>query len=302
MNQGDLMALYRQETDGLVPVRRVRAGAELYEREIEQLAWTNLEEITGLELFPICRQGRIPGGVVDILALSPRGEVTVIEVKRAIDRSQLAQCLEYAGWARSTNLDELAGLYHGGTERFWADWQDFTGGTEPVRVHGRPSVVLIAQDFDARTRAALDFLTDSNVPVTVVGVTVYEASGGERFVDVEGVAEPSLPEQAVATTISKRDSLKVSLQDLLDAGLLHAGTKLVWPRPMRGVRYTAEVTPDARIRLEDGRVFKTPSGAAMAAAETTSYDGWHAWRISSDDGQRLHQLRIAFAQAQSTDN
>ena len=63
-----------------------------------------------------------------------------------------------------------------------------------------------------------------------------------------------------------------------------------------------EVTPDARIRLEDGREFKTPSGAAIAAAENTSYDGWHAWRIGTDDGQRLNQLRIAFAQSQSAGN
>ena len=43
-----------------------------------------------------------------------------------IERRQLAQCLEYAGWARGTNLDELAGLYHGGPEAFFADWQEFT--------------------------------------------------------------------------------------------------------------------------------------------------------------------------------
>ena len=40
--------------------------------------------------------------------------VVVIEVKREFDRSQLAQCLEYAGWARRTNLDELAQMYRNG--------------------------------------------------------------------------------------------------------------------------------------------------------------------------------------------
>jgi hypothetical protein len=39
------------------------------------------------------------------------GRVVVIEVKRDIDRGQLAQCLEYAGWARSASLDELGSLY-----------------------------------------------------------------------------------------------------------------------------------------------------------------------------------------------
>ncbi len=45
-----------------------------------------------------------------------------------------AQCLEHAGWARTTNLDELAGLYHAGSDKFWSDWQDFTESSVPVRV------------------------------------------------------------------------------------------------------------------------------------------------------------------------
>ena len=41
------------------------------------------------------------------MALDKTGRVVVFEVKRDVDRRQLAQCLEYAGWARTTNLDEL---------------------------------------------------------------------------------------------------------------------------------------------------------------------------------------------------
>jgi hypothetical protein len=46
--------------------------------------------------------------------LDPSGWVVVIEVKGAVDRDQLAQALEYAGWARGTSLDEFARLFHGG--------------------------------------------------------------------------------------------------------------------------------------------------------------------------------------------
>jgi hypothetical protein len=35
----------------LVPFRRLRGGDELYEREIEDLAWANPEEIPGETLF-----------------------------------------------------------------------------------------------------------------------------------------------------------------------------------------------------------------------------------------------------------
>jgi hypothetical protein len=82
---------------------------DLYEKEIEALAWNNLELFAGETLFPLCRQPSLPsGGKPDIFALDSLGRVWVIEVKRDVDRQQLSQALEYAGWARSTNLDELA--------------------------------------------------------------------------------------------------------------------------------------------------------------------------------------------------
>lgn len=294
------MALYQQADDGLVPVRRVKAGADLYEQEIEELAWRNLDEVTGEELFPVRRQARVSGGIVDIVALTRQGEVAVIEVKRSVDRSQLAQCLEYAGWARTTSLDELAGMYHAGTASFWEDWQDFTSTSEPVRVQRNPLVVLIAQDFDARTRSALEYLTEHSVPVKVVGVTVYQSSDGSRFVDVEGVAEPIAPEDGGSGGSQRRESLRISMQDLIDAGLLDVGATLIWSRPRAGAEYQASVTLDAKIKLADGREFRTPSGAAMAAAQVPSYDGWYAWRVGTTTGPRLNELRLALASQEAT--
>ena len=44
------------------------------------------------------------------MALADSGRVVVIEVKRDVDRVQLAQCLNDAGWARPANLDEVSEL------------------------------------------------------------------------------------------------------------------------------------------------------------------------------------------------
>lgn len=80
----------------------------------------NLELFAGEALFPLCRQASLPGGgKPDILALDSVGRVWVIEVKRDVDRYQLSQALEYARWARSTNLDELAALYPSGVTAFF---------------------------------------------------------------------------------------------------------------------------------------------------------------------------------------
>ena len=61
---------------------------------------------------------------------------------------------------------------------------------------------------------------------------------------------------------------RIELGDLIEAGLLQPGQRLVWHRPRVGETYAAEVTDGATIRLEDGREFSTPSGAAMNAAPT----------------------------------
>lgn len=67
------------------------------ESEIEDLLWSNLEEFTGEALFRVRRQPTLAGGGrPDIVTLDRQGAVVVIEVKRDVDRGQLAQCLEYA--------------------------------------------------------------------------------------------------------------------------------------------------------------------------------------------------------------
>jgi hypothetical protein len=90
--------VYELREGEVVPFRRVAAGPDLYESTVEELLWRNLEEFTGVPLFPLRRQPQLAtGGRPDIVALGPDGSVYVLEVKRDVDRSQLAQCLEDAG-------------------------------------------------------------------------------------------------------------------------------------------------------------------------------------------------------------
>ncbi len=146
------MPLFEVANDELVPFRRLKGGAELYEKEIEDLLWSNLEDFTGETLFPIARQAKLPyGGIADVVAMDRTGRLVVFEVKRDIDRKQLAQCLEYAGWARTASLDELAGLYSHGEAEFWPAWQEFTSSDTPVVVNPKPKLVLIARDFQTAT-------------------------------------------------------------------------------------------------------------------------------------------------------
>jgi Restriction Enzyme Adenine Methylase Associated len=283
-------------TGDLIPFRRLTGGAELYEKEIEGLFWTNPDEFLNEPLLLISRQPTLPiGGRPDVVALSRDARVVVIEVKREVDRGQLAQCLEYAGWGRATSLDELAGMYHRGPDLFFRDWQEFTGDLAPAVIDRRPRLVLIARSFHGRTQSALEFLVENGVPVQMVEVSIYEDAQRRRFINIESEHEPDFAvvtesqiETAPETTIEGR---RITISDLLEADLLVPGDTLVWDRPRLGAIYRARITDNAAIELEDGYSFATPSKAAKHAANIPAYDGWYAWRVDRLNGVVLNDLR-----------
>lgn len=77
---------------------------------------------------------------------------------------------------------------------------------------------------------------------------------------------------------------RVTVSDLLQAGLIQIGEKLRFKRVRIGRSYDATVTDTGRIRLEpDGEEFRTPSRAAMAASGMRAVDGWRAWLVVDQD-------------------
>ena len=293
-------------TDGrLRPFRLLQGGAELYESEIEHLLWSNLEDLLGEPLFPVARQLVLPeGGRPDIVALDKVGRVVVIEIKRGIDRKQISQCLEYAGWARQSNLDEIASHYDPGSERFFTDWQEFTESVTPVVINRNPRLILVAKDMHPRTVQAFDFLVENGVPITFVPVSIYEGQPGERYVDVGQDSDAqatisAIPAEAAAASSQTRtqkrswslDGRRFRVGDLLDSGLLEPEDELVWERPNLGQRHEARVSQEGSIVFPDGQEFASPSAAAVAVAGHP-IDGWNAWRVSRLGGRLLKDLRF----------
>jgi len=82
---------------------------------------------------------------------------------------------------------------------------------------------------------------------------------------------------------------RVLISDLVKSGLLEPGTELVFVRPRLGRAYHATVTEDAKLQLPDGRVFASPSRAAVVSTGG-SVDGWHAWQVAAS-GAYLNALR-----------
>lgn len=187
------MPISEMDQGSLLPFKRQAISSGVYEAAIEALLWENLDELTGDNLFRVTSQATLPsGGHPDVLALDPTGRVVVIEVKRDVDRNQVAQALEYAGWARTTSLDALAAMYHGGRQMFRDQWTEFTSTDPPTVVRDDRRLVLVARSFDQRTAEALEFLLQNRLPVQLLKVAFYVDDNGRRFLDVESETEPEV--------------------------------------------------------------------------------------------------------------
>lgn len=82
----------------------------------------------------------------------------------------------------------------------------------------------------------------------------------------------------------------VATKDLIKAGLLSAGEILVWNRRTQGNSYIATVKSDGSIETADGKIHRTPSGAAKHLNGNKPVDGWLAWKLKST-GQSLSAVR-----------
>ncbi|WP_280892731.1 N-6 DNA methylase [Streptomyces sp. LBL] len=83
---------------------------------------------------------------------------------------------------------------------------------------------------------------------------------------------------------------RVTMADLLGAGLLAEGTQLTFEHT--GASYSARLTAEGRLELAGGQQFPSPNRAAAAAAGDRAIDGWQAWALQ--DGTTLDRLRQQF--------
>lgn len=81
------------------------------------------------------------------------------------------------------------------------------------------------------------------------------------------------------------------LMPLLQGGRLQAGDKLVHHQPRKGRTFTAVVTADGYIELEDGGRFASPS-PALSACVGTQINGWGQWTVERT-GKPLQSHRHA---------
>jgi hypothetical protein len=240
------MPLFEVSPDGLMPFRQLETGAGAYDEAIEDVLWRNLDSLVGERLFRVRRQAPLDGGGRPaVVALDPDGSVVVFHVRRQMDRAGLAECLEYAGWARAATLDELAMLYWRGDSEFWTDWHAFVGGGNRS-VRPAPRLFLATGDFTARAQSTFEFLVDNGLPVKVMKAALYESSDGRRVLevdgpsDVESVLKPSPAAEATFERLSR--SARRSAERSADRAVDRAADRELPSAPV-GVETTQIISP-----------------------------------------------------------
>lgn len=126
------------------------------------------------------------------------------------------------------------------------------------------------------------------------------AQRGARLADLalQVWANPTAGEQVMQTLRNRnvnqgeREQNAVDFADLCKRGILAAGAAL--ESRYAGITATATVTEDHRIRLSNGEIFDSPSGAFRRArmletGEDKQANGWTVWKVA--DGRTLNELR-----------
>jgi hypothetical protein len=72
----------------------------------------------------------------------------------------------------------------------------------------------------------------------------------------------------------------MTFKELVRAGIIPNGTELIWKRRVQGDVHTAKVSNDC-IQTSDGKLHRTPSGAARHLNNGKPIDGWKVWKIKS---------------------
>jgi len=170
------------------------------------------------DLLVIGRQLTSPlGGILDLLAIDPNGDLTILELKRGKSpRDVVAQILHYAAWIRTLTWDqicEVAGEYLGGVslaDRF----QQRFGQPLPESLNGNHRMCIVATDLDPRSETIVNYLSGVHgVDINVVFFRHYRDADGDAFVARSWLLDPYQVAERAATSSARRRP-PLSLQEL----------------------------------------------------------------------------------------
>ena len=110
------------------------------------------------------------------------------------------------------------------------------------------------------------------------------------FEQADEIRDGLEPEETSGRKQRRRADLRVTMTDLIEAGLISEGDTLVGRRPGVDKSATAIVLSNGSIQLESGERFTALSSAAMSLGLGVVINGWTFW-VHESSGQTMAELR-----------
>lgn len=133
------------------------------------------------------------GGIIDLLALNPDGQLIVIELKRAqTPREVVAQALDYASWAQTLEASAIAGIYDkfsGGGSLEEAFQQRFGLTLDEEELNSSHQIVIVASSLDASTERIVNYLNTMDIAINVIFFQVFQ-DGEQQYLSRAWLIDP----------------------------------------------------------------------------------------------------------------
>ncbi len=171
----------------------LKASKNITEKELEDLIDKNINFLND-DWLVIGRQVMTQhGGLIDLLCLNSTGSPVVVELKRNMTpREVTAQALDYASWAKSLNIENLAGIYKKHSDnKFLAEAFKSRFGVELSEDYDDKDVqiVIVGTEMDGSTERIISFLQDYGIDINVLFFNLFEHDG-KRFLSRAWMFEP----------------------------------------------------------------------------------------------------------------
>lgn len=155
------------------------------EQQLEDMIVANPELLSD-ELMLIGRQEDTGfGGRIDLLAVSPDGSLSLIELKRdRTPREVVAQALDYASWVEKLTPSDISAIY----SRFKPDGdlagdflQRFGSELDEDLLNATHQTVVVAASLDDSTERIIQYLGDRDVAINVLFFQVFRHGNDQLF-------------------------------------------------------------------------------------------------------------------------
>ena len=161
------------------------------------------------------------GGIIDLLCLDARGDVTIVELKRdKTPREITAQALDYASWVKDLSNDriaEIANRHLGQKAPLEEAFAERFGTELPEVLNEQHKMLIVASQVDSSSERIIRYLSDTyGVGINVATFGYFKNDKDQEFLARVFLLEPERVEHNTETQGSPKRKPLLTHEELRD--------------------------------------------------------------------------------------